>query len=192
MCECICRHTIRCLLRGFTQEELSRDIGEGISLKEAKEIMEGITLDWNNQEFNFELYLRKNINGRASEMLSALKTCTCCDRHQTNRNHIEWTLFENDKCECICRNTIRFIKRAFTQEELRKTDENQMTLREAKDIIEEVSCGWKGGEENFALYLRNNIKGKAPEILSALETCICCLRHQTNRDIVRWTLFDDN
>jgi len=184
MCECICRHTIRFLLRAFTQEELTRDTRERLSLNEAREIMEGIALNWNNQEINFELYLRKKINGKASEILYALESCTCCDRHQIDRYNIDRSLFENNKCDCNCRNTIRFIKRAFAQEELRKTDENQMTLREARGIIEDISCRWKGGEENFALYLRNNIIGKAPEILSALETCTCCLRHQTNRDIV--------
>jgi len=86
---------IRCLLRAFTQEELTRDTRERLSLDEAREIMEGVTLDWNNREIEFEMFLRKKINGKASEILYALESCTCCDRHQIKRFNIDRSLFKD-------------------------------------------------------------------------------------------------
>lgn len=93
-------------------------------------------------------------------------------------------------CDCYCRNTIRFIRRAFTQNELNTEEIIPMTLQTAMEEIEGLATEYNTMRyRNFALCLRINLAHPA-STLEALETCRCCQRHQQNRHLVTWTLFN--
>lgn len=96
-------------------------------------------------------------------------------------------------CRCYCRTSIRFILRAFTENELNSEEKVEITLQDAMEKIDKINMEYDnerdGYYHNFANYLRRHLSNPA-SILETLKTCRCCERHQENREMTGWTIFN--
>lgn len=95
------------------------------------------------------------------------------------------------ECSCPCRNNYRFILRAFTENELNTEEIIPMTLETALEEVEGIAHEEYRFDRfsNFAHCLRVHLAHPA-SVMQALETCRCCQRHQQNRSLVNWTIFN--
>lgn len=101
---------------------------------------------------------------------------------------------QNNNCDCPCRNNYRFILRAFTPNELNTEEIIPMTSSDAIGEMEGIARDEYNGRMSriyptFAHCLRIHLVYPA-SVLQALETCRCCQRHQQNRSLVNWTIFN--
>lgn len=91
-------------------------------------------------------------------------------------------------CDCSCRNTIGFIRWAFTENELNTEEIIPMTLQTAMEDIKGISQIYIPEHHGtFAHCLRIHLAFPA-STLQALESCQCCNRHQQNRHLLTWTI----
>ena len=95
-------------------------------------------------------------------------------------------------CNCPCRNYSRFIQRAFTPNELNTEEIIPMTLETAMEELDGIQrYNYRIERYNtFAHCLRIHLAYPA-SVMQALETCRCCQRHQQNRSLVEWTIYNE-
>jgi hypothetical protein len=103
---------------------------------------------------------------------------------------------QNNNCECPCRNYYRNILRAFTPNELNTEEIILISLESAIEELKgielyEYNNRGRGRYPTFAHCLRIHLAHPA-SISQALETCRCCHRHQQNRTLVNWYIYNDN
>lgn len=97
---------------------------------------------------------------------------------------------QNNNCDCPCRHNYRFILRAFTPNELNTEEIIPMTSETALEEVEGIAREeYNGRYPTFPHCLRIHLAHPA-SVMHALETCRCCQRHQQNRSLVNWTIFN--
>ena len=101
-------------------------------------------------------------------------------------------MVQNQNCNCPCRNYSRFIQRAFTPNELNTEEIIPMTLETAMEELDGIQrYNYRIERYNtFAHCLRIHLAYPA-SVMQALETCRCCQRHQQNRSLVEWTIYNE-
>lgn len=94
----------------------------------------------------------------------------------------------NNHCNCTCRHYIRFIRRAFTENELNMEDRNQISFQTAMEEIDGILDEYQNGSYPTFAHCLRTLLASPVRVLEALETCRCCQRHQQNRNTVNWRI----